>query len=80
MNKLRLNTIYITYQGEVNHFGIGTHVFLRLQGCPIRCYKDTMGVLCDTPEALEKNNSLEVTEIVNRLKTLRSTQELILSV
>jgi hypothetical protein len=39
-----------------------------------------MGVLCDTPEALEKNNSLEVTEIVNRLKTLRSTQELILSV
>jgi hypothetical protein len=24
MNKLRLNTIYITYQGEVNHFGIGT--------------------------------------------------------
>jgi organic radical activating enzyme len=32
-----------------------------------------MGVLCDTPEALEKgtSNSLEVTEIVNRLKDVK---------
>ena len=50
-----LNTIYTTFQGEVNPFGIGFPViFLRLQGCHLRCYKKTLGVLCDTPEGLDK--------------------------
>ena len=50
-----LNTIYTTFQGEVNPFGIGYPViFLRLQGCHLRCYKKTLGVLCDTPEGLDK--------------------------
>lgn len=72
--KIRLNTIYITYQGEVNNFGIGEPViFLRLQGCPIRCYKDTLGILCDTPEALEKddNTLIEIDEVVIRLLNIR---------
>ena len=50
-----LNSIYPTFQGEVNAFGIGSPaLFIRLQGCPIRCYKRTLGILCDTPEALKK--------------------------
>lgn len=52
---MKVNTIYCTFQGEVNPFGIGFPViFLRLQGCHLRCYKKTLGVLCDTPEGLEK--------------------------
>lgn len=51
-----VNAIYSTYQGEVNIKGIGAPViFVRLQGCHLRCYKDTLGTLCDTPEALDKN-------------------------
>lgn len=52
---MHVNSIYSTFQGEVNRFGIGSPaIFLRLQGCHLRCYKRTMGILCDTPEALEK--------------------------
>lgn len=52
---MKVNTIYCTFQGEVNPFGIGFPViFLRLQGCHLRCYKKTLGILCDTPEGLEK--------------------------
>ena len=71
---IRINTIYITYQGEVNNFGIGEPViFVRLQGCPIRCYKDTMGILCDTPEALEKddNTLIEIETVIERLDNIR---------
>lgn len=49
-----VNTVYSTYMGEVNFRGIGAPViFLRLQGCHLRCYLKTLGVLCDTPEGLE---------------------------
>tara|TARA_Y100000034_G_scaffold29728_1_gene36131 strand:+ start:11767 stop:12492 length:726 start_codon:yes stop_codon:yes gene_type:complete len=52
---MKLNNIYTTFQGEVNAFGIGMPViFIRLQGCHLRCYKRTLGSLCDTPEALSK--------------------------
>lgn len=73
--KIRLNTIYITYQGEVNNFGIGEPViFLRLQGCPIRCYKETMGILCDTPEALEKDDTtlVEIESVIEKLNNIRN--------
>ena len=37
---MKLNNIYTTFQGEVNAFGIGMPViFIRLQGCHLRCYK-----------------------------------------
>jgi 7-carboxy-7-deazaguanine synthase len=53
-NKLRVNTVYSSWDGESNCFGIGAPtIFVRMQGCPYRCYKKTMGILCDTPEALE---------------------------
>ena len=52
--KLMVNTIYPAFMGEVNLLGIGAPcTFVRLSGCNLRCYKNTMGTLCDTPEALE---------------------------
>lgn len=52
---MNVNILYDSFQGEVNRFGIGSPaLFLRLQGCPIRCYKRTFGKLCDTPESLSK--------------------------
>jgi 7-carboxy-7-deazaguanine synthase len=50
-----INEIYLTYNGEVNAFGIGSPtIFVRTQGCHLRCYLKTMGTLCDTPNSLEK--------------------------
>lgn len=52
---MKLNNIYVTFNGEVNKDGIGSPcIFLRLQGCHLRCYLKTIGVLCDTPEGLKK--------------------------
>jgi organic radical activating enzyme len=53
--------IYNTLMGEVNPFGIGAPaIFLRLSGCPLRCYKKTLGTLCDTPLYLEKRKGDEM--------------------
>ena len=53
---MKINSIYLAFHGEQNYTGIGTPiVVVRTQGCPFRCYKATMGVLCDTPEALERH-------------------------
>lgn len=55
---MKLNNIYTTFNGEVNIKGIGSPcIFVRLQGCPIRCYAKTMGILCDTPEGLKKSKT-----------------------
>ena len=53
-SQIPISAIYPAYDGEVNGLGgIGEPtIFLRVQGCHLRCYKSTMGVLCDTPEAL----------------------------
>lgn len=62
-----INTIYSTYQGEVNIFGIGHPViFIRKQGCHLRCYVKTLGILCDTPEALATDGTQESTEMTVR--------------
>ena len=64
---MRLQEIYSTFNGECNRFGIGSPaIFVRLGGCHLRCYKKTMGILCDTPLALDKKSGEEkdVTEIV----------------
>lgn len=53
---MKLNSIYTTFNGEVNPQGIGSPcIFVRLQGCHLRCYLKTMGILCDTPEGLERS-------------------------
>ena len=50
-----INAIYPTFNGEQNPWGIGSPtLFIRFQGCHIRCYLKTLGTLCDTPEALDK--------------------------
>lgn len=70
---LMVNAVYLTFNGEQNKHGIGSPcVFLRLSGCPIRCYLDTLGVLCDTPESLERKAGtlLTIPEIVERVKVV----------
>jgi organic radical activating enzyme len=77
---LKVNAIYATYQGEQNINGIGSPViFVRTQGCHIRCYLKTIGVLCDTPEALDINDKTglskemyihEVVEEVERISEM----------
>jgi organic radical activating enzyme len=71
---MKVNAIYSTFSGEVNPFGIGAPtIFLRLQGCPIRCYARTLGVLCDTPEALKKSkDSTDMDKIFKQLEDERS--------
>jgi organic radical activating enzyme len=68
-----INTIYASYQGEVNAFGIGAPViFVRTGGCPHRCYQKTLGILCDTPEALAKGSGEEMTavDILNKVNKI----------
>lgn len=67
----RVNTIYPAFMGEQNCFGIGQRcVFVRFSGCNIRCYESTLGVTCDTPEALCGTCGTDMTtkEIIERLR------------
>ena len=64
-----VNTIYPAWMGEVNCKGIGYPcVFIRLAGCNLRCYKTTLGSLCDTPEALKlkSGKAMNVDEILKK--------------
>lgn len=76
---MNINAIYPAFDGEVNAFGIGcTTIFVRTQGCHLRCYKNTKGILCDTPEALELHTSnretwMTVGAIMGDLNNIRST-------
>lgn len=68
--KLVVNAVYLTFNGEQSKHGIGSPcVFLRLAGCPIRCYAQTLGVLCDTPESLERKagTPMELDDILERV-------------
>lgn len=61
--------------GEISPFGIGSPVhFLRTQGCHLRCYLPTLGVLCDTPEGLSKQGGTEMStqQIIAALDELRT--------
>lgn len=74
-NKINVYEVYHTFMGEQNIYGIGAPViFLRLGGCHIRCYKKTLGTLCDTPHVLTKGCGTDKTvlEIVNWLKEVRA--------
>ena len=69
---MKIQTIYTSYQGEVNKFGIGAPViFIRTAGCHLRCYKKTMGILCDTPEALSTESGDEMHHIAGILGKVR---------
>jgi organic radical activating enzyme len=74
MNTLNVNTIYCSFDGEVNFFGIGAPtIFLRLQGCHLRCYLSTMHKYCDTPESLERKGGTAMTieDIIFKLRMMR---------
>lgn len=69
-NTLVVNAAYLTFNGEISKHGIGSPcVFLRLGGCPIRCYQSSLGVLCDTPESLERKagTPMELDDILERV-------------
>ena len=71
---MKINAIYTTFMGEQNPFGIGAPVhFLRTQGCHLRCYLPTLGVLCDTPEGLTREGGTEMSapQIITVLDRLR---------
>lgn len=70
----KINAIYASFDGEVNAFGIGAPtIFIRFQGCHLRCYKKTIGVLCDTPEGLSKEGGKDMTneEIIDTCFKIR---------
>jgi organic radical activating enzyme len=73
---IAINEIYVAFQGEVNIAGIGAPaIFLRTQGCHLRCYKRTMGILCDTPHALEKGKpNWKIDDLVSNLVHRRDKQ------
>ena len=53
--------MYLTFNGEQSVAGIGSPaLFVRLAGCHIRCYLPMLGVLCDTPESLERKSGEEI--------------------
>ena len=71
---MKLAEIYFTFQGEVNVKGIGAPaIFVRLAGCHLRCYKKTLGTLCDTPQFLSKEDGIDRSpkEIFNHLEGFR---------
>lgn len=73
---MNINAIYPAFDGEQNMWGIGCPtIFVRAQGCHLRCYLPTIGVLCDTPEALEKQGGTEMTidQIIGDLQNIRAT-------
>ena len=60
MNRLRVNEIFYSLQGETRTVGIPT-VFVRLTGCPLRCG------YCDTEYAFHGGNWCSIEEILNQV-------------
>lgn len=58
---LRITEIFYSLQGEARDSGLPT-VFIRLTGCPLRCY------YCDTAYAFEGGIRLTLDEIVARVR------------
>jgi len=62
--------------GEQNKYGIGkAAIIIRFQGCNVRCYKDTLGILCDSPEGLEfgGGNKYNMPALEQEIKNLAAT-------
>ena len=59
---LRITEIFFSLQGESKTVGIPT-VFIRLTGCPLRCY------YCDTTYAFHGGKSLTIDEIIEQVKS-----------
>lgn len=71
---INVSEVYTTFMGEVNEFGIGHPViFVRLGGCHLRCYKKTLGVLCDTPQSLEKGSGedMRIESLIDQISSIK---------
>lgn len=60
MNKLRINEVFYSLQGESGTIGIPT-VFIRLTGCPLRCQ------YCDTEYAFTEGTDEPIDHILQRV-------------
>ena len=58
--QLRISEIFYSLQGESNTVGLPT-VFIRLTGCPLRCY------YCDTEYAFQGGSQIELDEILRQV-------------
>lgn len=70
----KIAEVYPAFQGEVNIKGMGAPViFLRLSGCHIRCYKKSLGTLCDTPAFLDgkKGTVMTLAETLDTVEVVR---------
>jgi 7-carboxy-7-deazaguanine synthase len=71
---MKVAEIYTTFMGECNPKGIGAPaIFLRMSGCPIRCYAATLGTLCDTPLFLERKSGED--RPIDFLQSLEANEE-----
>jgi len=67
---MRINEIFTSIDGEVNHFGQGTiSTFIRFQGCSLKCF------YCDTPQARSRldGREMDVREIIKQVWTPKVT-------
>jgi len=69
---MRVAEIFLSVQGEGLHVGRPA-VFLRLQGCNLRCTAKAEGYDCDTPYAQDPSGGVEmsVEQVFKRLEQLR---------
>jgi len=53
-----IGEIYTAPMGECNPRGIGEPaLFVRFRGCNLRCYRDSLSELCDTPDFLDETGN-----------------------
>ena len=65
MNKLKINEIFFSIQGESSFAGL-PFIFIRLTGCPLRCS------YCDTRYAYEQGQEMTAGEILNTISRFPS--------
>ena len=65
MQKLKVNEIFYSLQGESSYVGLPT-TFIRLTGCPMRCN------YCDTEYAFNDGNNLTVIEILDVISNYKT--------
>ena len=62
MNKLKINEIFFSIQGESSFAGL-PFIFIRLTGCPLRCS------YCDTPHAYKRGQEMTIRKILNAISS-----------
>lgn len=78
--KIRISEIFTSINGEGIYVGKPS-IFVRLQGCNLRCTKATIGWDCDTPYALDYEEGIEftVSQIVEKIKSINSIRHVVIT-